>query len=130
MDPPEKFTSPRFTLYNGKLDPRSHASLVRQIMALWNHMNALMCRVFPLSLGDLGLKWFDKLIAGSIENVHQLIESIVARVVINTKTPKGVGSLLTLRKGKNESICTTSSTGKPTMRLKSALKSSPDWRMM
>ncbi|GFZ21894.1 hypothetical protein Acr_29g0010560 [Actinidia rufa] len=79
MDPPEKFVPPRFTLYDGKSDPRSHVSHVRQMMALWNHMDALMCRVFPSSLGDLGLKWFDKLPPGSIESFYQLIESFVAR---------------------------------------------------
>ncbi|GFZ02308.1 hypothetical protein Acr_15g0009160 [Actinidia rufa] len=104
MDPLKKFVSPRFTLYDGKTDPRSHVSHVRQMMALWNHMDALMCRVFPSSLGDLGLKWFDKLSAVSIENFYQLTESFVGRFVINTKAPKAVGSLLTLKKGKNESI--------------------------
>ncbi|GFY87855.1 hypothetical protein Acr_05g0014940 [Actinidia rufa] len=77
MDPPEKFVPPRFTLYDGKSDPRSHVSHVRQMMALWNHMDALMCR---------------------------LTESFVARFVINTKAPKAVSSLLTLKKGRNESI--------------------------
>ncbi|XP_057478211.1 uncharacterized protein LOC130765726 [Actinidia eriantha] len=104
LDPPEKFVPPRFTLYDGKSDPRSHVSHVRQMMALWNHMDALMCRVFPSSLDDLGLKWFDRLPPGSIENFYQLTESFIARFVINTKAPKTVGSLLTLRKGKNESI--------------------------
>ncbi|XP_057506518.1 uncharacterized protein LOC130789705 [Actinidia eriantha] len=104
LDPPEKFVPPRFTLYDGKSDPRSHVSHVRQMMALWNHMDALMCRVFPSSLGDLGLKWFDRLPPGSIENFYQLTKSFIARFVINTKAPKAVGSLLTLRKGKNESI--------------------------
>ncbi|GFY86367.1 hypothetical protein Acr_05g0000060 [Actinidia rufa] len=102
--PPEKFVPPRFTLYDGKSDPRSHVSHVRQMMALWNHMDALMCRVFPSSLGDLGLKWFDGLPPGSIENFYQLTESFVARFVINTKAPKAVSSLLTLKKGSNESI--------------------------
>ncbi|GFY85504.1 hypothetical protein Acr_04g0002420 [Actinidia rufa] len=104
MDPPEKFVPPKFILYNGKSDPRSHVSHMRQMMALWNHMDALMCRVFPSSLGDLGLKWFDKLPPGSIENFYQLTESFVARFVINTKAPKVVSSLLTLKKGRNESI--------------------------
>ncbi|XP_057489425.1 uncharacterized protein LOC130775292 [Actinidia eriantha] len=104
MDPPKKFVPPRFTLYDGKSDPRSHVSHVRQRMALWNHMDTLMCRVFPSSLGDLGLKWFDKLSSGSIENFYQLTESFVARFVINIKAPKAVGSLLTLKKWKNESI--------------------------
>ncbi|GFY85297.1 hypothetical protein Acr_04g0000350 [Actinidia rufa] len=104
MDPPEKFVPPRFTLYDGKSDPRSHVSHVRQMMTLWNHLDALMCRVFPSSLGDLGLKWFDKLPPGLIENFYQLTESFVARFVINTKAPKAVSSLLTLKKGRNESI--------------------------
>ena len=64
-----------------------------------------MCPVFPSSLGDLGLKWFDKLPVGSIKNFHQLIESFVVQFVINTQVSNGVGSLLTLRKGKNEFIC-------------------------
>ncbi|GFY91124.1 hypothetical protein Acr_07g0013200 [Actinidia rufa] len=104
MDPLEKFVPPRFTLYDGKSDPRSHVSHVRQMMALWNHMDALMCRVIPFSLGDLGLKWFDKLPAGSIKNFYQLTESFVTWFVINTKAPKAVGKLLTLKKGKKESI--------------------------
>ncbi|GFS35059.1 hypothetical protein Acr_00g0037570 [Actinidia rufa] len=58
----------------------------------------------PPSLGDLGLKWFDRLPPESIENFYQLTESFVARFVINTKAPKAVSSLLTLKKGKNESI--------------------------
>ena len=104
MDPLEKFTPPSFMLYDRKLDLRSYVSHVRQMMAFWNHMNALMCRVFLSSLGDLGLKWFDKLPARSIENFHQLTESFVAQFIINMKAPKGIGSLLMLRKGKNESI--------------------------
>ncbi|GFS42094.1 hypothetical protein Acr_00g0078070 [Actinidia rufa] len=77
MDPLKKFVPPRFTLYDGKSDPR---------------------------LGDLGLKWFDRLPLGSIESFYQLTESFIARFVINTKAPKVVGSLLMLKKSKNESI--------------------------
>ncbi|XP_057459275.1 uncharacterized protein LOC130749938 [Actinidia eriantha] len=103
MDPLKKFVLPRFTLYDRKFNLRSYVSHVRQMMALGNHMNSLMCLVFLLSLGDLGLG-FDKLPAGSIESFYHLTESFVARFVINMKAPKGVGSLLTLRKGKNELI--------------------------
>ncbi|GFZ14411.1 hypothetical protein Acr_24g0006010 [Actinidia rufa] len=44
---------------------------------------------FPSSLGDLELKWFDKLPARSIKNFHQLTESFVPQFVINIKAPKG-----------------------------------------
>ena len=71
MDSLKIFTPLRFTLYDGKLGPRSHISHARQMMALWNHLDELMCRVFPSSLGDLVLKWFDWLPTGSVENFHQ-----------------------------------------------------------
>ena len=104
MDPPEKFTPSRFTLYNKKSDLRSYVSHVKQMMALRNHLDAWTCCVFLSSLEDLGMKWFNKLPVGSIENFHQLCESFVTQFVINMKAPKGVGSLLMLKKGKNETI--------------------------
>ena len=61
MDAPEKFKFPKFNLYNEKSDPRLHIIHFRQVMARWNHLDALMCKVFASSLGNLGLKWFDKL---------------------------------------------------------------------
>ncbi|GFS35507.1 hypothetical protein Acr_00g0040260 [Actinidia rufa] len=88
----EVYTAEVYLIYDGKTDPRSHVSHVRKMMALWNHMDALMCRVFPSSLGDLGLKWSDKLPPRSIENFHQLTESFVARFVIRA------GSRRTLKK--------------------------------
>ena len=56
LDPPKKFTPLRLTLYDEKSNPRSQVNHVRQMMALQNHMNALMCQVFSSSLGDLELK--------------------------------------------------------------------------
>ncbi|GFZ21140.1 hypothetical protein Acr_29g0003020 [Actinidia rufa] len=94
----------RFTLYDGKSDPRPHISHAKQMMALWNHMDVLMCLVFPLSLGDLGLKWFKHTFREADQEFLLVTESFVARFVINTMAPKGVSSLLTLRKGKNETI--------------------------
>ena len=92
------------TLYDGKLDQRSHINHVRLMMALWNHLDALICLVFPSSLGNLELKRFDQVLAGLIGSFHQLTESFIVRFVINTKAPKGVGSLLTLGKSKEISL--------------------------
>ena len=50
----EKFNLPKFILYDGKSDPRSHISYFKQIMVLWNHLEALMCKVFPSSLVTSG----------------------------------------------------------------------------
>ncbi|GFY91551.1 hypothetical protein Acr_07g0017470 [Actinidia rufa] len=54
--------------------------------------------VFSSSLGDHGLKWFEKLPPGPIRCFLQLSKSFVAWFVINTEAPKSVSSLLTLRK--------------------------------
>ena len=78
IDPLKKLTPPKFNLYHEKSDPMSHISHFKQMMALWNHLDAPMCKVFPSSLGDLGFKWFDKLIVGSIRSFYQLTESFMA----------------------------------------------------
>ncbi|GFY85714.1 hypothetical protein Acr_04g0004520 [Actinidia rufa] len=96
MEPSEKFVPPRFTLYDGKSDPRSHVSHVKQTMALWNHMDALMCRVFPSSLGDLRLKWFDKLPASKRywETYNEIEECSEKMAVVSYKLGPALGDRL------------------------------------
>ena len=72
MDALEKFNPLKFTLYDGKRDSRLHINHFRQMMKIWNHLDAFMYKVFPSSLGDLGLKLFDKLPIGSIRSSYQL----------------------------------------------------------
>ncbi|XP_028095466.1 uncharacterized protein LOC114295432 [Camellia sinensis] len=79
MKPPKKFTPPKFTSYDGKSDPLTHISHYRQMMSLWNQDEALMCKVFPSSLGETGLRWFDRLPTGSIHGWKLLSEEFLAR---------------------------------------------------
>ncbi|GFY95165.1 hypothetical protein Acr_10g0005500 [Actinidia rufa] len=98
MDPPEKFVPTRFTLYDGKSDPRSHVSHARQMMALWNHMDALMCRIFPST-----------------------------QFVINTKAPKAVSSLLNIeeRQKRVDQEITVRDIGKRTMKSRNVSRKWP-----
>ena len=48
---PSRFTRPPFNSYDGKTDPVEHVSHYIQMMSLDTHNDALMCKVFPLSLG-------------------------------------------------------------------------------
>ena len=73
-------------------------------MALWSHHGTLMCRVFSLSLGDLGIRWFKRIPASSIGDFIELFESFVDQFIINTKASNGVSSLLSIRKGSNKSL--------------------------
>ena len=63
-----------------------------------------MCKIFPLSLGDLALKWFSRLKPRSIHSFRELAGSFVTRFVANSKQLKDIGALLSLRKQGSESL--------------------------
>ncbi|XP_028115676.1 uncharacterized protein LOC114313495 [Camellia sinensis] len=63
-----------------------------------------MCKVFPSSLGEIGLRWFDRLPAGLIRGWKQLSEEFLARFVSNTKIPKKPDTLFGLRKEQEETL--------------------------
>ncbi|XP_028054146.1 uncharacterized protein LOC114258391 [Camellia sinensis] len=97
MTLPAGFHQPKFTLYNDKMDQHMHVSHYWQVMARHRRNDALMCLLFPASLGELGLKWFERLPKGSIEERQQLVEVFVTRFKTNTRTPKEVGHLLSIK---------------------------------
>ncbi|KAH7852820.1 hypothetical protein Vadar_029584 [Vaccinium darrowii] len=74
------------------------------MMTLYSRNDALMCKVFPSSLGEAGLWWFDKLEAESITSWTQLSAAFTARFVMHSKVPKEVDALLALKKGKKEPL--------------------------
>ena len=67
MPLPVGFHQPKFTLYVSMTDPYMHVSHYQQVMAGHRRNDALICLIFPASLGELGLKWFERLPEGSIE---------------------------------------------------------------
>ncbi|XP_028092939.1 uncharacterized protein LOC114293100 [Camellia sinensis] len=62
-------------------------------MTLHADDEALMCRIFPSSLGPLAVKWYYKLESASIRNFHQLQKSFRVRFIINEVQPKQADSL-------------------------------------
>ncbi|XP_028071749.1 uncharacterized protein LOC114274078 [Camellia sinensis] len=104
VEPPRKYSPPKFILYDGKTNPLTHISHYRQMMSLWNRNDALICKVFPSSLGELGLRWFDKLPNGSIYDWTQLSETFLARFVSNSRVPKQLDTLFNIRKDRKETL--------------------------
>ncbi|XP_028067567.1 uncharacterized protein LOC114270310 [Camellia sinensis] len=94
---PAGFHQPKFTFYDGKSDPYMLVSHFRQVMAGHRRNDALMCLIFPSSLGELNLKWFERLPEQSIERWQQLAEVFVTQFKTNTKTPKEVDHLLSIK---------------------------------
>ena len=69
---PRHFHQSTFTMYNGRTDPVEHVSQFKQKMAVHSQDEALMCRVFPSSLGPMPMRWFDGLRTNSINSFKKL----------------------------------------------------------
>ena len=65
---PNRFTRPPFNSYDGKTNPVEHVSHYIQMISLHIHNDALMCKIFPSSLGPTTLRWFNGLRKGSIHS--------------------------------------------------------------
>ena len=63
-----QFQQPTFTIYNNNTDPVEHVSQFNQRMAVHSKNEALVCKVFPSSLGPATMRWFNGLKANSIDS--------------------------------------------------------------
>ena len=72
---PWRFQQLTFTIYNGNTDPVEHVSQFNQRMAVHSKNEALVCKVFPSSLGPATMRWFNGLKANSIDLYRQLTQA-------------------------------------------------------
>ena len=93
---PRRFQQPAFTLYNGNTDPVEHVSQFNQRMAVNSKNEALMCKVFPSSLGPVVMRWFNDLKANSVDSYRQLTQAFGSHFVTNSKAPRPLNALLSL----------------------------------
>ena len=92
-----------FAMYNSRMDPVEYVSQFKQKMAVHSQDEALMCRVFPSSLGPMAMRWFDGLRTNSINSFKNLTESFCSRFVTCNRVPQPLDSLLSMsmREGKS-----------------------------
>ncbi|XP_023914565.1 uncharacterized protein LOC112026113 [Quercus suber] len=101
---PDRFTRPPFNSYDGKTDPVEHVSHYIQMMSLHTRNDALMCKVFPLSLGLTSLRWFNGLQKGSICCFAELIQEFGVRFVTCSRVPQPVDALLSMKMRVGETL--------------------------
>ena len=92
-----RFTFPPFNSYDGKMDLVEHVSHYIQMISLHTHNNALMCKVFPSSLGPTALRWSNGLRKGSIHNFAKLIQEFGVRFVTCSWVPQPIDALLSMK---------------------------------
>ena len=62
-------------------------------MVVHSKTEALMCKVFPSSLGLVAMRWFDGLEKGSISFFQELTRAFGARLVTCSRVPRPLGLL-------------------------------------
>ena len=103
-----RFTQPIFTMYNGRTDPMEHVSHFNQRMAEHSKNEALICKVFPSSLGPIAMRWFDGLRAGSIDSFKELTQAFGSHFITCSRVPRPLASLLSLSMREGETLKTYS----------------------
>ena len=103
---PRRFHPPTFTIYNGRTDPIDHVSHFSQRMAIHSKNKALMCKVFPSSLGPVAMRWFDNLAKGSIHSFKELTRAFRARFLTCSRVPRPLDSLLSMSMREGETLKT------------------------
>ncbi|XP_075645283.1 uncharacterized protein LOC142616289 [Castanea sativa] len=101
---PSRFARPPFNSYTGKTDPVEHVSHYIQMMSLHSHNDALMCKVFPSSLGPITLSWFNGLKKGSIHSFSELIQEFGVWFMTCSRVPQPVDVLLSMKMGAGETL--------------------------
>ena len=94
---PSRFTRPLFNSYDGKTDPVEHVNHYIHMMSLHTHNDALMCKVFPLSLEPTTLKWFNWLQKGSIHSFAKLIQEFGVWFITCSRVSQSVDALLSMK---------------------------------
>ena len=101
---PRRFYQPTFAMYNGRTDPVEHVSQFKQKMAIHSLDKALLCRVFPSSLGLMPMRWFDGLRTNSISSFKKLTQSFYSRFITCNRVPQPLDSMLSMSMREGESV--------------------------
>ena len=101
---PRHFHQPTFLLYNGRSDPVEHVNQFNQRMAVHLKDEALLCKIFPSSLGPVAMRWFNRLGANSINSFRELTQAFSSRFVTCSRVPRPLDSLLSLSMREGETL--------------------------
>ncbi|XP_021804470.1 uncharacterized protein LOC110748819 [Prunus avium] len=102
--PPKRFSAPSFTCFKGDSDPESHLKHFKSLMILYKAKDALMCKVFAITLRGAAQDWFHTLPSGSINSFKELAYVFTKEYTSYRTIKKNPDHLYNLRKKPNESL--------------------------
>ena len=77
-------------------------------MTVHSKDEALMCKVFPSSLGPVTMRWFDGLRLSSIGSFKEVTQAFGSRFITCSRVPRPLDSLLSLSMQEGETLKTYS----------------------
>ena len=77
-------------------------------MVVHSRNEALMCKVFPSSLGPVVMRWFDSLKEGSISSFKELARAFGAHFITCNRVPRPLDSLLSMAMQEGKTLKTYS----------------------
>ena len=86
------------------MDAVEHVSQFNQMMAVHSKNEAVMCKVFPSSLGPMAMRWFDGFRPNSINSFKQLTQTFGSRFITSSRVPRPLDSLLSLSMREEETL--------------------------
>ncbi|BFG42253.1 hypothetical protein CerSpe_285280 [Prunus speciosa] len=102
--PPKRFSTPSFTHFKGDSDPESHLKYFKSVMILHKTDDALICKVFVMTLRGAAQDWFHTLPSGSISNFKELAYAFTKEYTSYRTIKKNPDHLFNLRKKYDESL--------------------------
>ncbi|CAL2258562.1 unnamed protein product [Prunus armeniaca] len=102
--PPKRFSTPSFRHLKGDSNPKSHLKHFKSVMILYKVDNALMCKVFTMTLGGVAQDWFRTLPFGSISNFKKLAYVFTKECTTYRTIKKNPYYLYNLHKKSDESL--------------------------
>ncbi|XP_021809105.1 uncharacterized protein LOC110757852 [Prunus avium] len=102
--PSKRFSTPSFTHFKGDSDPESHLKHFKSVTILYKADDALMCKVFTMTLRGVAQDWFHTLPSRSINSFKELAYVFTKEYTSYPTIKKNPDHLYNLRKKSDESL--------------------------
>nr|CAN69509.1 hypothetical protein VITISV_012512 [Vitis vinifera] len=96
-EPPRGFLVLKFSAYDWSSDPFDHIMHYRQLMTLDIGNDALLCKVFPVSLQGHALLWFHRLPMNSVDNFRDLSKAFVGQYLCSMRHKQNISTLQNIK---------------------------------